>query len=64
LSVNCCAILFRIRNIPRGTALLLGHGKLDLHPVDAVDAVNEQDEDEDKCDLGHVSARMPNARAS
>ena len=58
LLVYCCVIFCRNRNIPSGTALLLGHGKLELHPVDAVDAVNKQDEDEDKCDLQSVSARM------
>jgi hypothetical protein len=62
--VDCCDICFRIRNIPSGTALLLGHGKLDLHPVDAVDAVNEQDEDEDECNLEHVNAGFSSARAS
>ena len=56
LSVNCQSILRRSSSIPSRTALLLGHGKLDLHPVDAVDAVNKQDENEDKCDLRDVSA--------
>jgi hypothetical protein len=51
LSVDCCAIFCRVLDLPSGTSLLLGHGELDLDPVDAVDAVNEQDENEDKCDL-------------
>lgn len=58
LSVDCCAISCKILDLPCGTALLLGHGELDLDPVDAVDAVNEQDEDEDKCDLQYVSDRI------
>jgi hypothetical protein len=51
-------------NIPSGTALLLSHGKFNLHPVDAVDAVNEQNEDEDECDLNRISARMSSTGAS
>ena len=58
LLVCCYAAFWRSCNIPSGTALLLGHGKLELHPVDAVDAVNKQDEDENKCDLQCVSIRM------
>ena len=61
LSVDCYAIFCKIHNSPGGTALLLGHGELDLDPVDAVDAVNEQDEDEDKCDLQYVSTGISNA---
>ena len=61
LSVDCYAIFCKSHNLPSGTALLLGHGELDLDPVDAVDAVNEQDEDEDKCDLQYVSTGISNA---
>jgi hypothetical protein len=46
-------------SLPSGTALLLRHGELELHPVDAVDAVNEQDEDEDERDLSCVSIPTP-----
>src|SRR4051812_1648063 len=56
-SVECFGDFSRRVSVPSRTALLLGHGKLDLHPVDAVDTVNEQDEDEDECDLQHVSTR-------
>jgi hypothetical protein len=30
---------------------LIGSGELNLNSVDAVDAVNEEDENEDECDL-------------
>jgi hypothetical protein len=48
------------QSLPSGTALLLRHGELELHPVDAVDTVNEQDEDEDERDLPCVSALTSN----
>lgn len=34
--------------------LLVGLGELDLNSVDAIDAVNEEDQDEDKCYLHPV----------
>jgi hypothetical protein len=57
LSVDCFSGYNGSSSIPSRTTLLLGRSKLDLDPVDAVDTVNEQDEDEDKCDLQYVSAR-------
>jgi hypothetical protein len=41
----------RYQNLPAAIVGVVGLGELELHAVDAVDTVNEQDQDEHKGDL-------------
>lgn len=49
-------------NLRCGATLIFGLGQLDLDAVDAVHAVDEQDQDEDECDLRFVLASCYSSR--